>query len=113
MVSAPYLSHCPAPSGCISIGFGAEPALAETLRHVNLSIVELPQQVIDAFALAVHVPLDHACGRCRFRCRDRTEQNRLGIHPHRPPPENDRPLVPIPPAPPPANPTGPHTRAAL
>src|SRR5258708_13611244 len=99
MVSATYLSHCPAPSGCISIGFGAEPALAETLRYVNLSIVELPQQVIDAFALAFHVTLDPAFGRCRFRCRDRTEQNRLGIHRHRGPAENDRPLVPMPPVP--------------
>src|SRR5258708_39251637 len=107
MVSAPYLSHCPAPSGCISIGFGAEPALAETLRHVNLSIVELPQQVIDAFALAVHVTLDHAFGRCRFRCRARTEQNRRGIHRHRRPAENGPPLVPMPPVPPPDTRPGP------
>jgi hypothetical protein len=37
-----------APSGRIRFGFGAKPLLAETFRHVDFCIVELPWQMIDA-----------------------------------------------------------------
>jgi hypothetical protein len=57
-----FLASRLSPSSRFSLDLGAKPPLAKTLRHVDLRVIELPWQVIDALALAVHVTLDHAFG---------------------------------------------------
>ena len=68
------------PSCRFGLSFGAKPAFAEALVYVDLRIVQLPRQMINALALPVDVALDHAFERRCFRSRDGTEKDGLSVY---------------------------------